>query len=448
MKFSMPIKKPKFSWLWLLVFGIVFAALGVYIIYLTMAASYVPVHRYFNATTGDHFYNLSKASYTGYRYEGIAFYALPKSAVNSGVAIYQFYNKQTGNHRYEKRGFSASGYVSDGVVFRAYASAVSGSIPVYLYWNSRTSDSLYERTKTTYAGYTYDKIVFYARSGSGILPLSTTNSPEPAYVTKTSATSSTVTSSSTTTVTPNNPVYRFYSAALGSHFYSTSATEGTNAGYVFEGVAYYAYAAQVTGTTPVYRFYNATKGSHFYSTSATEGTNAGYVFEGVAYYAYAAQVTGTTPVYRFYNATKGSHFYSTSATEGTNAGYTYEGAAFYAMSAYTGTAPVVSPPVSSVSSDLSRAQTALQGYINKCPSYLTGATVTFGDAAVGNNVAIVFYTSKHIAINPNWDAMTASSLETIVNHEVWHIIDFALDSKIDWGENIPPATTAWPACMR
>lgn len=128
------------------------------------------------------------------------------------------------------------------------------------------------------------------------------------------------------------------------------------------------------------------------------------------------------------------------------AGYSYEGVAYYAMSTSTGGSVIANPPVSS---DLARAQTALQAYINKCPNYLTGATVSIDASSISaSNIAVAYYTSKRIIINPNWDAMTASTLENIVNHETWHILDFAIDSRIDWGEYVPPTSTAWPACMR
>ena len=48
--------------------------------------------------------------------------------------------------------------------------------------------------------------------------------------------------------------------------------------------------------------------------------------------------------------------------------------------------------------------------------------------------AIAYYKSGRIVISPSHTA----SLSRILNHEVWHIIDYRDNGVIDWGENIPP----------
>jgi len=81
-------------------------------------------------------------------------------------------------------------------------------------------------------------------------------------------------------------------------------------------------------------------------------------------------------------------------------------------------------------SESAQAKAILAGLIGKYP-ILQGTTVSFGDAR--GYQAIALYKSGRIVINP---AHTAS-LSRILDHEVWHIIDWRDNGVIDWGENIP-----------
>lgn len=80
--------------------------------------------------------------------------------------------------------------------------------------------------------------------------------------------------------------------------------------------------------------------------------------------------------------------------------------------------------------ETAKAKAILAGLIAKYP-ILQGTTVTFGDAR--GYQAIALYKSGRIIINP---AHTAT-LSRILDHEVWHIIDWRDNGVIDWGENIP-----------
>ncbi len=86
---------------------------------------------------------------------------------------------------------------------------------------------------------------------------------------------------------------------------------------------------------------------------------------------------------------------------------------------------------SSSTSELSRAQSILAGYIARYP-ILKGSTVSFGDAR--GYQAICYYKSGRIVISSSHTA----SLERIIGHEIWHIIDWRDNGVIDWGENVPP----------
>lgn len=83
------------------------------------------------------------------------------------------------------------------------------------------------------------------------------------------------------------------------------------------------------------------------------------------------------------------------------------------------------------STDAARAKALLAGLVAKYP-VLQGTTVTMGDAR--GYQAIALYKSGRIIISPTHTA----SLERILNHEVWHIIDWRDNGRIDWGESVPP----------
>lgn len=87
-------------------------------------------------------------------------------------------------------------------------------------------------------------------------------------------------------------------------------------------------------------------------------------------------------------------------------------------------------------STLSQARSILASRIAMYP-ILRGATVEVGDTK-GNPQAICYYKSGRIVINANHTA----SLERIINHEIWHIIDWRDNGAINWGESVPPSNAA------
>ena len=154
------------------------------------------------------------------------------------------------------------------------------------------------------------------------------------------------------------PVYRFWSPILGRHFYTLNEAEKANLlsqyadVWTYEGVAFRAFASPAgAGLAPVYRFWSASFGAHFYTLDEAEKDKllqdytAVWTYEGIAFYAYAAgdQPGGTMPVHRFWSGTLRTHFYTTSDTErfqlvsdyaGT---WEYEAAAWYAYPAQAAT---------------------------------------------------------------------------------------------------------------
>jgi hypothetical protein len=86
--------------------------------------------------------------------------------------------------------------------------------------------------------------------------------------------------------------------------------------------------------------------------------------------------------------------------------------------------------------DPALAQTILDGYKAQYPRYLGSATVEFGNAM--GYQAVSYYTIGRIVISPTHSA----SVQVIVAHEIWHIIDWQDNNAIDWGESIPPVNYA------
>lgn len=121
------------------------------------------------------------------------------------------------------------------------------------------------------------------------------------------------------------PVYRFYNAGTGAHFYTLSAAErdqviANNRDFAYEGVAFYAYGGPAAGQSAVYRFYNAQTRAHFYTINAAERdqvlrTLPAFQYEGTSWFAQLGSGNGATPLHRFYKPARGTHFYTINGTE-------------------------------------------------------------------------------------------------------------------------------------
>jgi hypothetical protein len=109
------------------------------------------------------------------------------------------------------------------------------------------------------------------------------------------------------------PVHRFWSDKLQSHFWTIRESEREKlvnkmtADWTYEGIAFYAYPQhwQPLGTVPVYRFWSGKLGHHFYTIDENEknklmeNDTRVWVFEGVAWYAYAQPRQPRTAPYAF-----------------------------------------------------------------------------------------------------------------------------------------------------
>lgn len=65
--------------------------------------------------------------------------------------------------------------------------------------------------------------------------------------------------------------------------------------------------------------------------------------------------------------------------------------------------------------------------------YLDGVTVSIGATPNGEE-AIAYYAEGRIVIS---DTHTVG-ISTILDHEIWHVIDWRDNGSLDWGEQVPP----------
>jgi hypothetical protein len=83
-----------------------------------------------------------------------------------------------------------------------------------------------------------------------------------------------------------------------------------------------------------------------------------------------------------------------------------------------------------------RAQ-ELIGRLSKAYRHLDGVTVRFAKTPKGEE-AVAYYTDGEIVINTEHTV----SIDEILAHEVWHIIDYRDNGQLDWGENLPPSDSS------
>jgi hypothetical protein len=64
---------------------------------------------------------------------------------------------------------------------------------------------------------------------------------------------------------------------------------------------------------------------------------------------------------------------------------------------------------------------------------LDGVKVVMGETPKGEE-AVAYYTAGEIVI----DRDHTVSIEKILAHEIWHVIDWRDNGRLDWGEDLPP----------
>jgi hypothetical protein len=86
--------------------------------------------------------------------------------------------------------------------------------------------------------------------------------------------------------------------------------------------------------------------------------------------------------------------------------------------------------------DLEHAKVVL-AKLQKTYRYLGGVTLRM-DPTPDDRQAVAYYTEGEIVISPDHVA----TIDKILAHEVWHIIDYRDNGRLDWGEDLPPSNAS------
>jgi len=302
------------------------------------------IHRYWNAATHDHFYTANageigtttpgQAGNHGYAYESPSF-ALFTHPLPGLVPVYRYWNAGTNDHFYTANAGEIGatnvgqagnhGYVCEGILGYANPHEFPGSVPIYRYWHEENKDHFYTANAAEIGttnvgqvgnhGYKFEGILGYGYPAEHHLAV----------------------------------VHRYWNEATRDHFFTTNGGEiGTtekdhvgNHGYKSEGPAFEIFTQQLHGLVPVYRYWKEEHHDHFYTANAGEigATNVGqvgnfgYKCEGILGYVSPTEYFGSIPIYRYWQDHDKNHFYTTNAAEigATNVGqvgnhgYKFEG---------------------------------------------------------------------------------------------------------------------------
>jgi hypothetical protein len=140
------------------------------------------LHRFYNSTTGAHFYTASDSEMravlanTAFAYEGVVGRVPDKTKAGSGeAAVYRFYNPVTGAHFFtasesEKAAVlkNYKDFKYEGVAYVAFTSADSGALAVYRFFNSQTGAHFFttdsaeaDKVKRTLKQFSFEGIAYY-----------------------------------------------------------------------------------------------------------------------------------------------------------------------------------------------------------------------------------------------------------------------------------------------
>lgn len=140
------------------------------------------VYRFFNGSTGAHFYTSSagerdfvQQTYPAFSYEGVVFYAYGSPTAGQN-AVYRFFNTSTGAHFYTidagERDFVRATYPAfqyEGPAWYAQTAAGNGSTAMYRFFNTKTGTHFYTISQgerdfviATYPVFKYEGPVYYA----------------------------------------------------------------------------------------------------------------------------------------------------------------------------------------------------------------------------------------------------------------------------------------------
>lgn len=159
--------------------------IGVGYTHSTPRAGEMTLYRFYRPATGTHFYSTSageRNSVIGnaaFRYEGQVAYVLQPSVTTAGTsALNRFYQPSTGTHFYTSskpeydRVRTFPQYSLDGVAGKVYTTAGTGRVPMHRFYRPASGTHFYTanagevETVKNLPGYTYEGVAFYLRTAS------------------------------------------------------------------------------------------------------------------------------------------------------------------------------------------------------------------------------------------------------------------------------------------
>jgi hypothetical protein len=150
---------------------------GVWEIAVDGAVSTVPLHRYWNASIGDHFYTTNFAELGGgghgYHYEGVQCHVYTEQQSGT-VPLHRYWNSSIGDHFYTTNfaelGGGGHGYHYEGVQCHVAPGPGAGTTPLHRYWNANIGDHFYTTNFGELGGgghgYHYEGIQCYVRTSA------------------------------------------------------------------------------------------------------------------------------------------------------------------------------------------------------------------------------------------------------------------------------------------
>jgi len=130
---------------------------GVFEMTMDSAAATLPVFRFYNVDTQTHFYTASAAerdhviaTYPQFHPEGVAFHAVAADRAGIGTPVWRFFNTSTGTHFYtasadERAHVLATWpqFVDEGVAYRALTGTEPGTVKLFRFFNAATGAHFY-----------------------------------------------------------------------------------------------------------------------------------------------------------------------------------------------------------------------------------------------------------------------------------------------------------------
>ena len=133
-------------------------------------AGTIPVFRYYNGSTGDHFYTnnyseIGDGINMGYTFEGVGFFAFPTQVANS-VPVHRWYKTTTRKHFYSTAANEIPpSSINEGTPFFVYPAAINDAVPVLRYYHSGFDDHFYTKDQNEVLiapGYAFEIVSWFA----------------------------------------------------------------------------------------------------------------------------------------------------------------------------------------------------------------------------------------------------------------------------------------------